>query len=513
MVPDSTASSASPVALLKARLLRLSGAIIGLATGAELVGKSVNAIDRLRHFVIEAIGLQQLVNIHQALVIIVGAALLAGYAFGAWWLYLKIRRQPVQMRIGYVALAVLGMGTMAWINFKIIPPRPDPELYLNHERAEWGQRVLGSQDPQGGIRVISQDSTARPQVWTTAQALTGVLSDPGPVSASDADRVRKAFGYIERSRLSGSGGWGYFEDWPWSITEVTSWVVLAEVRALERGIWPASQRSDIIGRVNRDLATVSMSIQDSDKGWSPVITSSQGISRTYSTLMATLAFIDAQRLPDWSDDQRQAYVMHVRDGSEWLLKTFKRDPRKDSSSLVLGWVANPYRSNQQESFLGLNAQVLYVLEQAAAISDLRDLHLDQNFGGAVDMFLAEPSFGTRSASLNDRLHDTDRYLPISSAVTPSASGGHAACSCPLTIEGSTFLWYPWSVAAAQALAADGELAPEQRQRASAVARLLVDRLSDSSSFVSGEFNYVDAEYLLGVSPTRPEVMPLRASLR
>jgi hypothetical protein len=510
MMPD---TSAVAIAGLKSRLLRLSGAIVGLATAAEVLGKSVNAIEKLRHMVIDTIGLQQMVNIHQALVIIVGVALLIGYAAAAWWVYLKIRAQRMQLRIAYVLLAVAGMGTMAWINYRIIPPRPDPETYLRTERTEWERRVLGSQESaHGGIRVTSLDQTAPTQVWTTAQVLAGVLSD-GSLGATDVDRVRKAFNYMESARLGGTGGWGYFEDWPWSITEVTSWVALSEALSLQQSFWSASERADMTSRVRRDLKTVALAQQEGDKGWSPVISSSPNLSRTYSTLMATLAFAEAQHAGVASDDDAKPYDMYVRNGAEWLLRTFDTQPRSDNSALPTGWVANPSRVNQQESFLGLNAQVLYILERAARLPRLDDLRLNPNFKSAVGMFLAETTFQSRAVGLNDRLHDSDRYLPGSASLATISVTAHATCSCPLTIEGSTFLWYPWSVAAARALADDGELQTEQRQRAATLARQLVQRLSDSSSFVSGGFNYVNAEFLLGVTPTRHETAPLRASVQ
>ncbi len=521
MMPDLRTRA---VEVKKNWLLKLSGGIVGLATGAEVLGKSVNAIKTLRHFVIETVGLPQMLTIHQALVVIVGALLLAGYAAGAWWLYLKIRTQQARLRIAYLAIAVVGMGTMAWVNYKIIPPRPDSDAYLRQERVEWEQRVLAaSQEPKGGIRVTSLDQAARPQVWTTAQVLSGVLSGDS-VSDEDAARIRRAFDYMEQARLPGSGGWGYFEDWPWSITEVTSWVVLAESLSLETNVWRTpADRATMAARVVRDLKTVGMSLQD-DKGWSPIISSSSGLSRTYSTIMATLAVSEALKAGVGSPSERSDYEAWTRDGVDWLFKTFKTEPRSDSPELMIGWVPNPFRTNQQESFLGLNAQALYAAERSMRLPHLNDLRLNPTFSRAVEMFLAEPSFESRSIGMNDRLHDSDRYLPANSSlapvtpVAPAASSAHLSCSCPITIEGSTFLWYPWSVAAARALADDQELAPEQRQRATSLARRLVERLSDASSFVSGGFNYVNAEFLITVLPARPAAAPLpaaavRASLR
>jgi hypothetical protein len=105
----------------------------------------------------------------------------------------------------------------------------------------------------------------------------------------------------------------------------------------------------------------------------------------------------------------------------------------------------------------------------------------------------------RSISDNNRMHDGDRYLQHPSG-TPAAARA-TACSCQFTVEGSTFLWYPWSLAAARALASDQTLTADERERARQVAATLGQRAAEAQSWLDREYHYATAEFLIGTGST------------
>ena len=101
-------------------------------------------------------------------------------------------------------------------------------------------------------------------------------------------------------------------------------------------------------------------------------------------------------------------------------------------------------------------------------------------------------FTTRAVGENDRLHNSDRY--VSSA--PEATS-QAGCNCPpFAIEGSTFLWYPWSLAAARALSVERSLSKDERQRAGSIANSLLKRFSEYHSVLKTGMSYQAAELIL-----------------
>ena len=117
-------------------------------------------------------------------------------------------------------------------------------------------------------------------------------------------------------------------------------------------------------------------------------------------------------------------------------------------------------------------------------------------------FLASTDFAQRRIDDNNRIHDGDRYLrPLKVVASVDAGSQAASCTCPFTVEGSTFLWYPWSLAAAKALTIDSSLAPAQRERALEIVNTLEARLSDSKELIGTGFTYVIAEFVIGATPT------------
>jgi hypothetical protein len=136
-----------------------------------------------------------------------------------------------------------------------------------------------------------------------------------------------------------------------------------------------------------------------------------------------------------------------------------------------------------------------VIESVVQSAGFQDLRSHPQFLPAVDVFLAnEKQFASEEVGRNDRLHDSDRYLPT----TFSEGDDRLACRYPVTIEGSTFLWYPWSFAASKTLSSDAQLSSEQRNIAARINSRLLARLSESAALAIKELNYVSAEFLVCV---------------
>jgi len=152
---------------------------------------------------------------------------------------------------------------------------------------------------------------------------------------------------------------------------------------------------------------------------------------------------------------------------------------------------------QTEPFLGLEAQVLFVLRRAE-----RDfapyIHAQPNALTAKQDFLnrVKPD---RSIADNNRMHDGDRYLQHASGAAAAARA--TACGCQFTVEASTFLWYPWSLAAARTLGSDQTLTADERERARQVAATLGQRAAEARSWLDREYHYATAEFLIGTGST------------
>ena len=133
---------------------------------------------------------------------------------------------------------------------------------------------------------------------SVVQCLVAVLQSPRDIGKYAA-RIRNAFDFLERVKISKDGeGWGYMEGAQWGITEVNSWITLAYLSSLHPQvvdtIWP-NNRPMVISRIERNLAMLS-SAQYTNGAWSPTRRKDmQSHIRTYSSVMALWAFIEAKK--------------------------------------------------------------------------------------------------------------------------------------------------------------------------------------------------------------------------
>ncbi|HEY3092985.1 MAG TPA: hypothetical protein VGJ52_07800 [Vicinamibacterales bacterium] len=475
------------------RFIRLGSATTALAVAAQTLGH----VQAISHFCIDALHWSFFRNADMVMRIGVPVAVAAGMALAIYGLVFHAKERRKEHTILLVSIAIVVTSSAAYASLKLLPKPVTVNDYVSAEATERTRRLLEFQvtadDPvnhsTGGIRVTA-DPTQPQQVWTTAQVLKGILSSSAALEADDVERIRNAFGYVDNQFVPDQG-WGYFDGWQTGITEIAGWVALAQVAAIDHSkpaIWSDEQLPAARASADRTLQLLVSKQNPAEGGWGPNIGDpSADFQRTYSTAIATWGLIEARRSAAMRATIGNRYDDAIRKGIGWLLTNYHPS---------LGWVPNPLRKVQNEPFLGLHAQILFILSRAE-----RDfgpyIHAQPNALTAKQDFLTRVQ-PDRAITDNNRMHDFDRYLQHASG-TPGAARA-VACGCQFTVEASTFLWYPWSLAATRALSNDPTLTPDQRERARQLAATLGQRTADARSWLDREFHYATAEFLIGTAP-------------
>src|SRR5262249_33890177 len=143
-------------------------------------------------------------------------------------------------------------------------------------------------------------------------------------------------------------------------------------------------------RIVRDLSTVAAASQ-ADGGFSPVLSRGEELSRTYSTVIALWALIEARDTPALASPLGKAYDETIRKGVTWMFTRGFRFDAAGTERPLRGWVANPWRANPQEVAPGLNAQALWVVSRIVQHQDFNYLR-HTNYARAVDSFLDGQDF-------------------------------------------------------------------------------------------------------------------------
>ncbi|HUS11109.1 MAG TPA: hypothetical protein VMZ30_11645 [Pyrinomonadaceae bacterium] len=466
--------------------------IIG-ATAAILVtniAKYLLSIDLVSRWFFNLFGVSPSTYFYNNLRYFVIAILLVGYALVLYLLCKKyIAPMPAKRRKVFGSVVLIAIGGLFALNVYALPLRPGANVLIPTK--EWSQRIAESQAPNGGIFAKVGDASFPTQVWTTAQALTGMLANQKDLDDKKIAVIKSAFAYIEKGRHPAptkpddyDEGWGLFEGHKKSMTEIAGWVTVAYVGSLEskNQIWDSNQRSAIRERIKRDLALI-VQRQSNDGGWRPIKEDGPKFTRTYSTAIALWSLIEARR----SDFVREAignnYDSHIGNGINWLLKNYTTTTR-DGRDEDIGWVPNPNRGGQRERFDGLTAQVLFILSRIEDQPGFERLKQNQELLKYKKAFINKPDLAKRFVCSNDRIHDFDLSFNTD-------KGG-----VDFVLEGSTLLWFPWSYAALTALSNDSALTAQEKAQASALRKTILDsKVDDITKFVDEEFMYVLAENL------------------
>lgn len=375
-----------------------------------------------------------------------------------------------------VAISVIGSGIYFYKKAGASRQHSDTEAAQLFERKTnaWADTILSAQGQNGGVHEITAGEDAA-QVWSTAQCLAAVLATNKDLDQY-ADRITSGFAFIENTRrASPSPGWNYYgNSSPFTITEIAGWVLIAETLAVDdqSPVLNGPERQQMVVRIVRDLDEI-VQRQDKNGGWRTIREDQPGFIRTYSSAIALWSLIEAKRSPTVSQAIGNRYDDSIRRGINWFLLCYKNGQ---------GWVPNPNRPGQTGRFDGLNAQVLFILSRAETTPPFSNLKYEQAYTAAKKEFIANRELATRPIDKNNSsVPDVDIRFTGSEFMA----------------EGSTFLWFPWTLAEVSQLARDESLAPQDRAAAADLRADILDHNYDRlDSYVEeGGLMYMYAENL------------------
>jgi hypothetical protein len=435
-------------------------------------------IESVRIFLIKKFTIEDAVFWHVLFGSLIGIVLIGSYLFLAFWLYNRhIAGKPQRVRRFYGTLLLVGAVAVSAVNIYIVIPRVPPiDPGVENIEGKMSEKLLAQQineplikqggetgnDDSGGFEFAQNGGPHDAQVWTTAQVLYA-LEMGNPVKPEAREAIRGGFAYIERVRIPAvngpcqangqQDGWGYLKSLPWGVTEINSWVLLAKIASLRttaaRAIWSESEIGGQLEGIKSDLAALARR-QHNNGGWAPIAkTDDDTHLRTYSTVMALWALIEAKHSVALNPTVGHEYDRAITDGAGWLIKNWQQPDDKH----IGGWWPNPSWT-EKDAFPGLTAQAIYVLELVKKYYRLQD---EERFHTAKVNFIRTStgeidsgnSLRARDVADNPRPHDSDRYL----------------ANQPYTVEQSTFLWYPWAIAALTELKTDNFIEEDKQAAA------------------------------------------------
>jgi hypothetical protein len=299
------------------------------------------------------------------------------------------------------------------------------------------------------------------EAWTCSQALVGLLSFSNETSIY-REELRSAFAYIDRLRLPSAepnlADTGHDQGWPlWVhkvppilLTDINCWVIVASALADQLGsIWTVAERE---ARAQSVLAEVQILLcrqfladaHPQDGGFCPTTAVSSDNVRTYTTVMVLWAL--AAALDAFRSDPRSVHLPKIRNAigraTLWLFRHF------DSGR---GWIPKPARvAADDESYLGLTAQAVYVLTRLRS-------HPNSPWPAA-----AEAAFAPIAKGYLDTLaRRLGRLRPCERASNDVVDGADTWLhGTSAVLEGMTFYWWPWSLAATGRLSEQSRLPSE-----------------------------------------------------
>jgi len=325
------------------------------------------------------------------------------------------------------------------------PSRPEKEFItkLQTKADAWTEGAFAAQVENGGLKSVTAGAQTTTQVWTTAQALTGVLATQKNLDGY-VPKIKAAFEFMEKLRRTRpSEGWNYYGNAnPYAVTEINCWVTLAQIKSLDSTtrIWTDAERADTVNRIERELEEI-LRRQDGSGGWRAITEDNPDYVRTYSTVVALWALAEATKSASLKDRVGTKHVQAIRRGVSWLIQNYKQGQ---------GWVQSPQRTGQQDRFEGLTAHALFVLSRTETIPDLAYLKNDQTYLTARRDFINNKELATKSIEKdNSSIPDADVHFVGSEFMG----------------EGSTFLWFPWTLLELNQLSLDQGLSEAERKAA------------------------------------------------
>ena len=179
--------------LVRPKLDRILG-WCGLAT--LVLGYIATLLGRISEFYLfELVGPNRLLSIHFGMKFAVAALFIVGYFTLAVWVYRRYLRQLENLKRrlwGAGAVTACGLLLAGGSIFAAIPPKPNILVFLDKEASLWDRVLLELNVKGGGLKTSKFDPSAEPQVWSTAQALTGILvNGPTGLRETDGEQIRR----------------------------------------------------------------------------------------------------------------------------------------------------------------------------------------------------------------------------------------------------------------------------------------------------------------------------------
>ncbi|MCP5106263.1 MAG: TIR domain-containing protein [bacterium] len=295
----------------------------------------------------------------------------------------------------------------------------------------WTNKLFGQCDlDTGGFRGFDE-TDPETQAWSTAQCVTALALYP---SSAHAELLRTACRYLESQREK--DGWAL---WPGgqTVTEIGAWATMALHNAWRVGqVFQPHERNEVQARIERNMCEI-LTRQYSNGGFSPIHPVTENNTRTYSTVVALWsigAALSSGAVADEADCR-----LALTKGIRWLLNNYTDAPTR--------WTPNPNRRKDKKNYLGLSAQALLILMRLERFHD--GMVHDLDYLEVKEQLINDPTLSSREFDDNDQLSDSDQHL----------EGSHQ------NIEGSTYLWFIWTLAALSGLARDRSIPAELARKA------------------------------------------------
>jgi hypothetical protein len=401
---------------------KIQGFIGIVAVGIGNIAAILTHVDEIKQFVSKTVGPEWLYRLHAYFVYGACALLLIGYGSLTYWLYRNfVARRSRALQGAFFVVAFLAVGSTVFGSYQFLFRETDANPTVRKQINSYVQTVLsqevGTGENDGGFRFSQAGISNDEQAWTTAQCLTALLHQDLAVIADAGPAIRRAFEYLERSRLHGPGdGWGYMQSMNWGVTEIDAWVALAYISSLQADnaalVWKKEELPDVVAKSNAVL-DLRLKRQHDDGGWSVIEkTSNPRHIRTYSTVMAVWALAEAEKNGDVLAGHEAAYRTAVISGAKWLLESYTTSTALSFS----GWWPNPSAKSFADQYPALTAQALFVLSEAKTSHSF--IGADPRYKDAVQTFVKLSLEGNdnfeplkkRQLKFNEKAHDSDRYL-------------------------------------------------------------------------------------------------------
>jgi len=398
--------------------------------------------------------------------VLVGLAVLIGNILLFRFLFDKIKSRILPGRtVAAGAVAAVAISLLIVTNvYSATRLRADPSIA---EERLLSEATLAQADGSiAGFRIYAYKPQEKEDSWTTAQVITAIISVS---DRPDAGRLKAAFAYLESKHLK--NGWNADPNGKNSFirTEISCWVAIAYFTSLRKtGFWTPNESIAVSKRAGDILRQV-VAQQDGTGAWGPVVRPAQENDRTYPTVMALWALLEALSASNIPQEEKITFGNAFDKGVLWLLEKYR---------IGYGWDENPAIQSGAR-FDGLNYEALLLLKRA------EDL-------GGYNLFKDEEGYKSIKHDVVN-LFPTPVEVFIKTQIPPSDYGVDGE------ICWATFPSYPWSLAALSYLVDDKDISSSDQRKLRKILQQEIEKLNDLPAYLKTAETWELAENLIGLS--------------